>query len=275
MTNTEKCLKVKVLKQIPTIIATNKPLIKAFETYFLLKYHYSNGIISNFSKNQKSVAEVCNISVRTLWTRLKILKENNLITVTGSNIKFSSWDFLCEKFNIRKNFYYIKLNNSNNDGILKLEYLIRLKALQEAKKRMQYAFKAKVKQSSDVYNEFCCITGAENGKLSRRAVLNSAIECFKNPAMFTPDEQFFLLNCFNADDNMNCLTIARMFNNNSASSGTYLKRILEKSGLIEIEKRIIESIERCRKAIMGTVFYSRPTKQTILIMPDNLIIAGL
>ena len=53
------------------------------------------------------------------------------------------------------------------------------------------------------------------------------------------------------------------------------KRILEKHGFITIEKRIYESVQRCRKAIMGTVYYSRPTKNTILIMPDNLIIHGV
>lgn len=274
MIKPEKQIKIKVLKEIPTKISSVKPLIKAFETYSYLKYYYTNGIITNCTRNQHSIAKMCNISVRTLWTRIQLMKDFKLATVINGNITLAKWDTVCEKFSIRKRFYYIKINNDNENNC-KLEYIIKLKALQEAKKRMQTAFKFKVKESSILYNEFCRITGAEDGKLSRRAVLNNAINCFQNPSAYTLDQQYFLLNSFNSDDNLNCRTIANMFNNFSASSGTYLKKILEKHGFITIEKRIYESVQRCREAIMGTVYYSRPTKNTILIMPDNLIINGL
>jgi hypothetical protein len=253
--------KIKILKNIPTQIASDKTLKKAFETFFYLKHHYDNGVVLNISKNIKTIAEQCQISERTFWTRLALLKSNKLAKKTPGGILLASWDDICEKFNVKKYYYYVKY-----EKIVQLELVLEAKAILEAKKRMQAAYKIKVNKNPELREALCNITGSDI--FSRRAVLSCVIKAFTNPELYTKDE-IEMLNAYNSDDNMNTYRIAEIFNNRrSSSSGTYTKRKLAKVGLLQFEHRRFKSEPRVRKTTIGCVYYSRPQKLTFAIMPD-------
>jgi len=255
--------KIKILKNIPTLVAGDKTLQKAFETYFHLKHHFENGVVTNITKNSKTIAQNCQISERTLWTRLGLLKSYKLAKKTFGGISLASWDEICKKYNLKKFFYYVTYEN-----ICQLEYVLEAKALLECKKRMQAAYKFKVNKNLELKNELCRITGSK--ELNRRAVLCCAIQAFTNPELYTPEERE-MLKMHNSDDNLNTLTIAEIFNNRRSSrSGSYTKQKLAAAGLIKYNHRKYESRERVREASIGSIYYSRPTKETILILADNI-----
>ena len=264
--------KIKILKNIPTIAVRDKSLTKAFETYFLLKHHYDNGIVTNITKNARNIAKICQISERTLWTRISLLKSYKLAKKIPGGISLASWDDIAKKFKIKKYFYYV-----NYEKIVQLELVLEAKALLESKKGMQAAYKLKVNKNPELKNDLIRISGSK--EFSRRAVLRCAMQAFTNPELYTTQE-IEILNAYNsednlkyycADDNLNCFSIAQMFNNRKcAASGSYTKQKLAKAGLITYEHRKIESSQRVRKTNLGCIYYSRTTKQTILIMPDNV-----
>lgn len=255
--------KIKILKNIPTIAAGDKTLKKAFETWFHLKHHYDQGLVKNVSKNIYNLAQKCQVSERTLWTRIYLLKRYKLAKKTKDGLMLSSWDDICKKFKVKKYFYYV-----NYEKIVQLELVLEAKAILESKKRMQSAYKLKVNKNPELKEALCGIIGSSN--FSRRAVLECAIKAFVNPELYTPDQRT-MLNAHNSDDNLNTYSIAEMFNNRrSSSSGTYTKRKLEAAGLIKVNHRKYDSALRARDTSIGCVFYSRPTKRTFAIMPDNV-----
>lgn len=254
--------KIKILKNIPSIAAGDKSLLKAFETFFYLKHHYDAGIISSYSKNAGKLAGCCHISERTLWTRISLLKRYKLAKVKEGRLILASWDDICTKFKTKKYFYYAKFKD------VQLELVLEAKALFESKKRMQAAYKLKINNNPGLKQELCRISGSK--EFSRRAVLRCAMQSFTNPELYNAAE-IEMLTAHNSDDNLNCFSIAEMFNNRTSSrSGTYTKRKLVAAGLIRVEHRRMESTVRQRQTPIGCVYYSRPTKRTFAIMPDNI-----
>ena len=258
--------KLKILKLIPTVTADNKALRKAFETFFLLKHHVVEGEVYGYSSKSAMLSELCCISTRTFYTRLELMRKAGLVKTKKGKLVLASWDAVCKKYNVRKNFYYIREDIYENT---KVEYIIEAKTIQEAQKRRANAFYAKIACNRFAEAEYRNITGF--AKTSRRAILEYVIDCFKNPSKYNEDERYFLLSFANPDEHLSAKAISSLINGRmSASMGTYTKRKLMRNKLASLQHRIIQSNELPREAIQGKVYYSRAIKKTILILADKL-----
>jgi len=253
--------KLKILIGISSIVATNKSLRKAMDTYFWLKHYHDSGVVAQ--KYSAQLARQCNISERTLWTRLKIMKSYDLIKTRDGIIYLASFDDVCKQFDIQKKFYYVKYDN---DEEISLEHLLMAKAVFEGKKRQRRAFRFHAKKFG-IDRLLCDVTGSRD--LQRQAVLRACITAFTNPE-FYHESEISILNRLNPDDNYSCNKLAGMFNLKSAASGSYIKGILTKRKLISVQKRLFESERKIRESILGVVYYSRKTAKTFLIMTDNI-----
>lgn len=231
-----------------------------------MKHHFDNGKIEKYCANENEIAALCNISTRTLWTRIQILREQNLVHSNNGTLILASWNDICNKYQVKQYFYYIKKEVYDNT---KLEYILEAKTIQEAQKRREVAFRAKLERNKLAKAQYLRITGSLN--LSRTAVMERASDCFRSPSTFNNDDKYFLLEGINADENLSCNSVAFLINQRTcASSGSYTKAKLMRNKLIAVEHRRIESNERARKSIYGTVFFNRGGKTTFLILPDKV-----
>ena len=256
--------KVKILYNIPSLTHGDKTLRKAFETFFWLKHYNDNGIITDYSRQTKDLADQCHISMRTLWSRIQLMKKYRLIRIVrvdkNNVIELQSWKTIRKIYEIKhEKFYYISTDEDTN-----LEHVLIAKAHQEGQKRQVAAFNRRVKENN-LRNELHSVTGGEG--FNRQAVIKSCITAFKFPSLFTETEIAYL-NRLRADSQYNCRKIALSMGCKSASSGTYIKQVLQREGLIRVTKRKYESEERFRFSTLGKVFYNRRNKKTFLIMPD-------
>ncbi|MEI7597267.1 MAG: hypothetical protein WCK02_16075 [Bacteroidota bacterium] len=258
--------KLKILKGIPTAAANDKLLRKAFDTFFALKHAVVEGEILNYSAKAEMLAINCKISTRTFWTRIELMRKAKLIRTKNGKLIFASWDCVCKKYNLPKYFYYIKPEIHENT---KIEFILEAKAIKEAQLRRRSAFYGKVLTNKYAETEYRRITGFK--KLSRTAVMEYAVDCFKNPSKYSENDTYFLSEYLNPDNNLSCNAISVYLNNRkSKSSGTYTKQKLARYKLITCAHRTVMSNERTRTSILGTVKWNSVKKQTFLILVDMI-----
>lgn len=259
MESTQEISKLKIPYGVPSAVVANKSLRKAWDTFLWLKHIYDSGIITSYSHFSAELAEECNISERTFWNRLKLMKKYKLVKIDERNIVLASWSSLVQKYKLSNKFYYIKYEDD-----AKIEFFLIAKAIQEAKKRKANMFKVEV-MKHELGKELLAVCGTR--ELSREAVLSTSINAFINPSLFQYYE-LELLASLNADNNYNCNRIALMLGCNSASSASYTKRKLINNNLIKVTHRKFDSNERSRYHASGIVQYSHRNKKTFLTIPD-------
>jgi len=192
------------------------------------------------------------------------MKKYRLIRIVRSDknnvIELQSWKTIRKIYEIKhEKFYYI-----STDENTKLEHVLIAKAHQEGQKRQVVAFNRRVKENN-LRNKLHSVTRGE--EFNRQAVIKSCITAFKFPSLFTETEIAYL-NKLRADSQYNCRKIATSMGCKSASSGTYIKKILKSEGLIRVSKRKYDSEEQTRSSNLGQVYYNRKNRKTFLIMPD-------
>lgn len=264
-----KISKIKVLKNLPYALCKDKNLRKAIETFLFLKHYHPNGTIWNFSSRAGEMAEECNISIRTLWTRLGTLTENKLISKRNGILSLASWDQVMAIFKIKqKNFYFTRTEKYNSKR--RLEYFLETKAFQEKRVEMKNAFNREFKSSRELRQTIVSNVGVSEPEKVIEALFDLQLHNFRK-RISTEDSDY--LNLLNPDFNLNVASLAFLFDSReSKSSGTYTKSKLLYYGFVRIEKRQLESANRARSCTLGTVFYCREKKQTVLQLPDNIII---
>lgn len=261
--------KIKVLIGLPYALSKDKDLRKAMETFIFLKHFHSNGTIWNYSSRAGEMAEECNISIRTFWTRLNTLSGYKLIRKRSGNLSLASWDDVMKMFKIqKKDFYFTRAEKYNSKR--RLEYFLETKALQEKKAEMKSAFTRKFNKYSDLRHFIISNVGVNNLEQVIEALFDLQLLNFmlrKNA------EKYNFLQVLNPDFNLNVESLAFFFDERkSKNSGTYTKHKLWGYGFINVERRVLKSNKRARYSALGTVRYNRKTKQTFLHLPDNIII---
>ena len=250
--------KLRILKGVPTLLADRKKLLKPVSVFYCLKAAYKTSVVIDYSLKIKQLAELCYCSPRTLYTRIKELKELGLIKITSGRIELVSYSKMHEIIQVKENkgkFHYKK-------QIAKPEYILRAAAIQENLDSQE----ACVLGIIEKYNKGSGLSTADK-KQKREADLHRLIVAFKNPALLHQGIQDII---YRPDVAISQRSLASIYGLKSQGSGLYWQTVLKKHKLLQIESRLIESNVRCRYSPLGTVFYSRKNKKTYCQLPNKI-----
>lgn len=184
-----------------------------------------------------------------------------------------SWDKLWSMTNIitkKKRYWYYDDNKLD----FKLEYLLQLLAIKEKKRSIECAYKTRTENIPGYLGELKIILGyAHTHTITMREHLAGVVQAFQT-GQFSSNEEY-LLNAVNPDSNISVKKMRSFFGyaEKSVSGPSYRKKILCRLGLLEIEKRALESSVRARECIAGKVHYSRSSQTTFLRLCDALTTA--
>lgn len=252
-------VKIRVLQGLAGCIVGDRAYRKSIPVFIRLKYLYQTGSIFDYTKRMEFLAQLCGISERSLYTRLNELKKLKLITINHSSktLNFVKWETLYDLLGLHESagYNYIRVP----DGI-PVELLFRRLAIFELHQVQNQAIYRKLKRrdrGSEVSIPF-----EERKKLE----IDRLLWHFKMNVPLPEDEDVPI----NTDTHVSLRRIADLFGLKSQTSGIYWQRRLVKYSLIRVENRLVVSLKRCRQSILGHVFYSRKTKETLLQLPNSI-----
>ena len=266
----EQVFKIKVPKGLPTAVARFPKLRKAVGSLLVLKTIEESGMISATRSGLQSYKSILGVSYKTLERRLKLLADYNFVTLEGKFYKLCSYDFICEIFKLNSGTrYFIRYT-----GKTKIDLILEAKAIEEKQKKCNKAFHTRLTKAQGI----APLLKNAVGTLSSEAINFEQLFSFINEGK-TYEEINYELNVFRADANVNYKTLSKMFDYSSRGGMAYRKRILQKAGLIIVNKREVvlegHTTKNSRKTKLGNVYFNRQLNRPVLVMPDEIKFVAL
>ena len=261
-------LKVHIPKRLPSAIASTRSLVskyetsrafKVFETFTYLKALTPSGKIqqSAFAGPHafySHLASSCYLSVNSFKTRLRWLEEWELITLDKyKNIILKSWEQICKQFRVTDSeFYEIFINEQNE----RLEYVLKTLVIKENKDRQQFKFAQSVSNNL-VKDELERIIP---GNITSFKELTDYLVNLQKFTYKNRSDSYDIAHTFRADFNVSCLGMARLFDFKALRSSSYLKKVLQLRGFINVKKRAVESFTQTRRPqnLLPSVIEAKP-----------------
>lgn len=279
---------VKILKNLPAALAKERELVnkyethsifKAFEIFVILKELTTSGKIQNLygshDEFMKCLAEECNVSRNTMYSRIKLLVKFKLITVEkNKDILLTSWDEIAKQYNIKSNqFHTIELNNESP----KIEYILRTMTFSEHKERQAFQFTKFINTNNQVKEYIIKELGELPKTIQDMAefVIQKQVLSFKNWS-----DGFDFWHSLYADFNASVNKIMYYFQFKDFRQVAYWKKQLTKKGLIIVRERKHES-QKCtrlatnvftKQKVKQTMFWNGETKTKVWQQPDLITI---
>ncbi len=280
--------KVKILKNLPAALAKERALVtkyethrifKVFETFMYLKEITTSGKIeqpgASLDDFMSYLADECNVSRNTMYTRISMLKQYKLIQVCKrGTIYLESWDTIADQYNVKKNqFHEIQLNEKS----AKVEYQLRTLVIAEHKSRMAYKFAKLLESNNQLRQNLLTFFGKLPETLEQLSemVLQAKVLSFKNRS-----ESFDFWHSIPSDFNASVSKLMQYFAFKDFRQVAYWKRRLSFQALITVQTRKHESKLATRKAnnlltggkVFQHFFYNVKEKTRIWQLPDAIII---
>jgi len=242
--------RIVVPRHLPTLIANKREtrnkymtnrLFKCLETLLFLKTQSPSGKLStvNFKSYHSFVAhlaDVCQLAVNTMYDRLDMMKTEGFITVSGSgSIYLVGWEKLFESLNSRRKdeSYTIELK----EGMPKLEHILKVLAISENKAYQRYRFEKQVRHNPQVSGLVKRLFPEMDGEKLRQMIVRAQVDSFISGG----SENYDAYHTLRADDNASIEGLGKRFGYNNLRAFSYIKQLLKRLGLIQAERRVLES----------------------------------
>jgi hypothetical protein len=247
---------------------TNR-VIKPLCTYFLLKALTPSGVIRDYTKIP--LLDYLKVSKATFYSHLKQLESLKLVKRTGDSLRLTSYDRMAEMFDLvpqSSNITYITYNCT-----VKFHYLVYGSILHNSQKEIKRVVENKIKCNPELVDHYKRVLSVTTSATEfQKALLQKQISDFKTKQ---PEDlrENFETELINADLQITARNIRKRFGFKSYKSVAFLKSMLKRLRIAEINKRSIVSAHRCRKP-RQYVEYNRETKVTTWRLPDEIVFKG-
>jgi len=263
--------KIKIPIGLAAAICNSRVHQRAMAVYLKIKQLYDSGKIENYRSVLPALAMECCMSVRTLETRLADLALAKFIEYKNGTLHICKWEKIWTHFNIEfknKRYWYYDASKFNH----RLEYVLKALSVKEKKRHCKSTMLRKITKLPELAYELRLILGLScKADINPSDIIAGQLREFRKGG-FSEDESFFI-NLLNPDTNLSVRYLQKYwgYGKKSKSGPSYMKKVLLKLGLISVTKReSIPSEIRARKAVPGTVFYSRNEKKTKLQLCDDI-----
>ncbi len=247
---------------------TNR-IIKPVCTYFLLKSLTDSGFIREYTKIH--LLEFLQLSKATFYKHIKELESLNLVKRVGDSLQLASYNKMIEMFDLvigTKNITYINYTAGS-----KFHYLVYGSILYNSQKDIKRVIENKIKSNPDLVDHYKTVLSITTNETEfQKALLDKQINDFKTKE---PEQlrESFETELINADLQISARKIRKRFGFKSNKSVAFLKAMLQRLKIAQIEKRGVMSALRCRKHYQY-VEYSHEAKATIWRLPDAINFAS-
>lgn len=239
-------------------------LLKSFAFYLNLKSLTTSGIIKNITRPTPEMLKICNCSARTFATRVGDIILSGFALKNSKNLVLTSVNKLMEQYEC----FVTEWSEVFIPEGMHLHNVLEAHLLKLQQRKQEKQFNRNITKVKEVYDYIQM--NLPRSKNLRETILQEQIKIFK----YGHNDEFYttVITKYNADNQIKARTIRDLFNLKSYKSVAYLKKRLVKKGLIEIEKRKIESDIRGRKK-RCYVSYEQNSKTTTWHLCDKLSVS--
>lgn len=247
-------------------------LIKALDTWLVLKHETTSGHIQNWNLQKAWLLKICKVSETIFRSRLKLLQSLRLVTYSRDSIRVCSWETLAERLDIqleKKSFHQV--NYSINDKQRLQEWIIAAE-IKDNQDRQDYKIITKLKKNPEVkmvVDAAIIAAGADPARTTDMQYLLSWLRVLYRNDFIQRSELHEVLIEIRPDNNRGVRGIANAWNAKHPATISYWKKILSLRKIIDVAKLQIESRERVRNK-QCKVLWLRETKQTLLCLCDQI-----
>lgn len=260
--------------------------IKQWSTWFLLKGITESGLIKNWIKQKEYLLRFCKITETTFRSHLKELQKLNLIEIGSDySISLTSYEKAADILGIHYSGKYKIKYDIHEDNIQSFQYLLRAEEMRTNQQVQLDAlcFKA---DKNPLLKEWCMPIFARDGyslvQLKNDPKLFQVL-LFKlqQQAFINGSDIYDIIHSLRADVNRGVECTKEQHNYKSSQSVSYMKGVMQQQGIIEVQKKFLESKHLCRLYVpkaegeqykKDAYKYMRERKKTGWRLTDNIII---
>ena len=227
------------------------PAIRYWSTWFMLKAITESGLIKNWINQKEFLLSFCKITETTFRSHLKELMRLNLLNISSDySINLTSYEKAADILGVHYTGTYTIKYDIRDENKQSFQYLLRAEEMRNNQQKQLDAliFKA---DKNPVLKEWLMPIFARDGY--------SEVQLKNDPKLFQVllfklQQQAFVhgseiykeIHALRADVNRGVSKIKDDHNYVSAQSASYLKSVMIKQGIIEVEQKFLVSHHRCR-----------------------------
>ncbi len=247
-------------------------LIKALDTWLVLKHETRSGWLQGWNRQKDYLLKICKIGESVFRTRLRILRDLKLIKYDRHSIKICSWDQLAATLEIDVHSkltiqYDLNDNKRIQDWIIAAE-------IKDNQARQSYMVIKKVYENpvhKNAVTSALIRAGADKARIKDPVYVLTMLKAIYLADFVQASAIHSLMIEIRPDTNRGVRGMANAWKFKHPCSVSYWKKILQKSGIIDISKLKVKSENRVRNASCH-VEWDEIDKQTILCFCDQIII---
>lgn len=264
------------------VYETNQ-LIRAIDTWLILKHITTAGIIQNWNDQKADLLSICKCSEAIFRHRMKILKTLQLIVFDRINIKPCSWQQMDKILSIDTTEKFTIQFNANDNA--KLFQWIAATEIKDNQKRQAFVINKKLKENPDYLLSVIGAmlrAGADATRIKEPGYILTWLQIMYRDGFIKGSEIWNLLTEIRPDTNRGVKGIAAAWDCRHPQTISYWKKMLQKAGIIDIEKLMLQSEIRQRNKNCHVIWLDtkniranypgRRAKNTMLCLCDQLTI---
>jgi hypothetical protein len=256
-------------RKLVTHYETNA-VIKALDTWLVLKAESTPSLIQDWNQQKHYLFSLCKCSESIFRHRLKVLQELNLLTFDRHNIWLCSWQQLGEILEIDINAKFTIQYNINDkqrvqDWIIATE--IKDNQSRQAYKIMQNLGKNPALKQAVI--SAILQAGGDRSQINNVTYFLSWFKILYYNDFVRASAIHNVMIDIRPDTNRGVKGMAAAWNCKHQTTVSYWKHVLQKSGIIDIGKIQIQSMERVRNSECKVLWIDKQ-KQTLLCICDQI-----
>lgn len=247
-------------------------LIKAFDTWFVLKAEAPGSYIQNWNSQKKYLFKLCKCSETIFRHRIKILSDLNVLKFSRDYIRLVSWQELQNNFQIdikEKLTLQYKINSNE-----KVCYWITAAEIKDNQNRQGLSVLKKVNNNPELKMQLIAAMlndGADPLYLKEDEYFLKRLKILYLQDFVRASEIHDVLIKIRPDCNRSTSGIAKAWRAKHGMTASYWKRKLKNAGIADISQLQVRSETRTRNKDCKVLWLNKP-KETLLCLCDQIVI---
>jgi hypothetical protein len=258
-------------RQLVTRYQTNQ-LIKALDTWLILKAEAPGSLIQTWNKQKQRLIQLAKCSETIFRHRISCLQDLKLLTFDRNNIKLCSWDHLASVLDLDLKEKKLITYNINDNA--KIYQWIFATEISDNQKRQAYMVLKQVNKNPElnmILTGALIQYGADRNKLKNGSYFLSMLKSLYLADFVQASEIHDTLINIRPDTNRGVKKMAAAWNAKHPMTVSYWKKILQQSGIIDIAKIQVQSTGRIRNKHCKVLWLPGP-KETLLCLCDQITV---
>jgi len=242
------------------------------DTWLVLKAITRSGYIQDWNKQKAEILQLCKCSETIFRLRLRWLSKKNFLCLEGKSIRISAYNTVAKILNIDLNKKFIIQYDSTSKQRVQ-EWLIATE-ITDNQQRQDYMILKRVNKNPHFNMQLTAAMikdGADCNQLADADYFLHHMRSLYLADFVVASDIHDLLIDVRPDNNRGIKAMKKAWNTRATQTVCYWKKILSSVGIIDIQKRKIQSCERVRNKYCK-VLWSKADAETVLVLSDDITV---